>query len=929
MSVKTIPQTKTSSTPIPQVQAASTLGQTRAFTDSIETLEQESTTSDLQRSISATSPPPEKPGDRTPQNSYNFSRISISDYVPAIIQSKLVVGAPGDPYEQEADRMADQVMAMSLPVQKQEETTEEEPEVQTKPIETIQLQETETEVSLKPLIAAIQLQETTEKQVKLKPVTGKVQRQEREENGTVYLKPLANKISLNLQRSIKEINRISRKEDGSFTANESIETRIKSTQGSGDPLPNETRDFMESRFGNDFGNVKIHTGSQAIQLNQELRAQAFTHGENIYFNSGKYEPHSDPGKKLLAHELTHTIQQTGSKIKTKPLALTEKPNKLQRQTSSDLAEQVTLDNNPGFKVHRFFGGLVKAGIKLALSPVKWFLNSLIGDIAGQVIDAIVDNPGQFIGNLFKGIGDGFKNFFSNIGKHLINGLVSWLFGNLGEIKLPETFDLKGFLDILLQLIGATKEHIFELAEQFLGSDIVELIKFVAENGTDFLGNIGKNSDEDGDPNEIPEVQLEAEEGAEEEGGIEAQALTLVENLSPSAKFIFDLFVNIMQNGIGGVWDFIKSSLGTLKTMLMDELQGMVIMEIIEKAVVWIASLLIPGAGAIKAGKAIVDVIKFFIERKEQIKSLVQTIISTIKLVLEGNVQGMAEAIENAMSKAIPMVLGFLASLLGVSGIPSKIKKIFEKLRGPVDKIIGGLFEKVGGLFKGAKEKKKKRRGKRAKTTKSNRPKSSTTMKGQSAGSTTPKRGRKGGATKGNSQQNKSGKTKKEKVSNSKKTKDFIKQVGSEMADSLSSDLLNQNEENQSEDNQQEASENQESDEVATVQEMPERSAKLPIQRAELSSGFHFSHVAIQAQSQSDRLNHPLTTGNTLQKRELTPIVQRSHESPQTAPPSVNSLFSGYAQQRTNEQAPHFVQKEGEEQEKSNHLQLKILNSQSR
>lgn len=927
MSTKIIPQTKTSSTPIPQVQVPSTLGQTRAFSDSIETLEQESTTSDLQRSLFAASPP-ENPGDRTPQNSYNFSRISISDYIPAIVQSKLVVGAPGDPYEQEADRMADRVMAMSLPVQKQEETTEEEPEIQTKPIETVQLPETEAEVNLKPLIAAIQLQENAEEELKLKPLTGRIQRQEREENGTVYLKPLANKISLKVQRNIKESNLISRKENGSFTADDSVESRIKSTQGSGEPLPDETRDFMESRFGNDFSNVKIHTGSQAIQLSQELRAQAFTHGENIYFNSGKYEPHSAAGKKLLAHELTHTIQQTGSKIKTKPLNLTEKPNKVQRQTNSDLAVQVTPANNQGAKVQRFFGSIVKAGLKLALSPVKWFLKSLIGDIAGQVIDALVDNPGGFISNLFKGIGDGFKNFFSNIGKHLINGLVGWLFGNIGEIKLPEKFDLKGFLDILLQIIGATKEHIFELASQAFGTDIVELIKFVAENGTDFLQNIGKNSEEDGDPNAVPEVQLEAEEGAQEqgEGGIEEQALALVENLSPSAKFVFDLFVNVIQGGVGGVWDFIKSSLGTLKGILMGELKDMVIMEIIEKGVTWLLSLLIPGAGAIKAGKAIIDVIKFFVERKEQIKSLVQTIISTIKLVVEGNVKGMSEAIENAMSKAIPTILGFLASVLGVSGITNKIKKVFEKLRAPVDKIIGGLFEKVSSFFKGAKGKKKQAKGKRvAKVKKSNRPKSSGKLKKRSSGSPTPKRGRKGKLTKGNSKKNKAGKIKKDKVKKHKSTKEFLKQVGSEMADSLSSDLLNQNEEDQQEDSQQEESENQEQDEAADIQEMPEKGVKLPIQRTEVSQGFHFSHVSIHAQNKSDRLNHPLTAGNTLQKRKLTHLVQRSHESPQAVLPSVNSLFSGYAQQRNNEQAPHFIQKEGEEKEKNSNLQLKILN----
>ncbi|WP_371357582.1 DUF4157 domain-containing protein, partial [Hydrocoleum sp. CS-953] len=68
---------------------------------------------------------------------------------------------------------------------------------------------------------------------------------------------------------------------------------------------------MESRFGADFGNVRVHTGSQSVQMNKELGAQAFTHGNDVYFNSGKFNPGSSSGKELLAHELTHTIQQTG------------------------------------------------------------------------------------------------------------------------------------------------------------------------------------------------------------------------------------------------------------------------------------------------------------------------------------------------------------------------------------------------------------------------------------------------------------------------------------------------------------------------------------------------------------------------------------------------------------------------------------------
>ncbi len=68
--------------------------------------------------------------------------------------------------------------------------------------------------------------------------------------------------------------------------------------------------FMESRFGTDFSGVKIHTGHTAVQMNQELNAQAFTSGNDIYFNEGKYAPGSESGKHLLAHELTHTLQQS-------------------------------------------------------------------------------------------------------------------------------------------------------------------------------------------------------------------------------------------------------------------------------------------------------------------------------------------------------------------------------------------------------------------------------------------------------------------------------------------------------------------------------------------------------------------------------------------------------------------------------------------
>jgi Domain of unknown function (DUF4157) len=95
------------------------------------------------------------------------------------------------------------------------------------------------------------------------------------------------------------------------TASEAVTNQINASRGGGSRMPENTLNFMESRFNTDFSSVKIHTDSNAVQMSRELNAQAFTVGRDIYFNEGKYSPESDSGKHLLAHELTHTVQQSG------------------------------------------------------------------------------------------------------------------------------------------------------------------------------------------------------------------------------------------------------------------------------------------------------------------------------------------------------------------------------------------------------------------------------------------------------------------------------------------------------------------------------------------------------------------------------------------------------------------------------------------
>jgi len=93
-----------------------------------------------------------------------------------------------------------------------------------------------------------------------------------------------------------------------------LEARIKHLSGRGQPLPEQVRAFFEPRFGHDFSMVRIHTDVQAAELARALNARAFTVGQDVVFGTGQYAPGTAAGMRLLAHELTHVVQQTDAGI---------------------------------------------------------------------------------------------------------------------------------------------------------------------------------------------------------------------------------------------------------------------------------------------------------------------------------------------------------------------------------------------------------------------------------------------------------------------------------------------------------------------------------------------------------------------------------------------------------------------------------------
>lgn len=99
------------------------------------------------------------------------------------------------------------------------------------------------------------------------------------------------------------------KTESSVGSASEFQSKLDRSKGNGQSLDASTRNLMTSRMGVDFREVKIHAGGIAHDMSESLGAQAFTHGRDVYFNVGKFSPETRDGKELLAHELTHTVQQ--------------------------------------------------------------------------------------------------------------------------------------------------------------------------------------------------------------------------------------------------------------------------------------------------------------------------------------------------------------------------------------------------------------------------------------------------------------------------------------------------------------------------------------------------------------------------------------------------------------------------------------------
>ncbi len=246
-----------------------------------------------------------------------FSKESKKPFFNAVsgnaVQTKLTVGEPGDKYEKEADSMADAVV-----------NNASKPDVQHKEISNIQRESLATPLEDEKLGTAEQrmeedklVQEKPEIQKMDAPEEEMVSKMEGEEEEMVSKmegeeqEEMIHKMDAG---SMEEEETLQAKgESGKQTTSTGLSNQIKNKAGSGKKMSANTQAEMENSFGKDFSEVNIHTDQDAVAMNKTLGAQAFTHGKDVFFNTGKYNPETNEGKHLLAHELTHVIQQSDRK----------------------------------------------------------------------------------------------------------------------------------------------------------------------------------------------------------------------------------------------------------------------------------------------------------------------------------------------------------------------------------------------------------------------------------------------------------------------------------------------------------------------------------------------------------------------------------------------------------------------------------------
>lgn len=263
--------------------------------------------------------------------------------------------------------------------------------------------------------------------------------------------------------------------------------------------------------------------------------------------------------------------------------------------------------------------------------------------AASAIDLIISDPIGFLENLLSAVKRGVFQFVDHIWEHLKTGFMEWLFGSLAEmgVSLPKDFSVPSILQLVLDVLGITVDKIRGKVAKIIGERNMAIL---------------------------------------------TAAWEVVETL--------------LKGGPAALWEKIREYVSNLKEMVVDAIQDWLIGSIIRSAVTKIAMMFNPVGAIIQAIMMIYRTVMFFIENIDRILDFVEAIIDSVYNIATGAIGSAADWIEKALARTIPIIIGFLARLLGLSGLTEKIRGFILKVQTRIDHAIDKALEKVlGGIKK--------------------------------------------------------------------------------------------------------------------------------------------------------------------------------------------------------------------------------------
>lgn len=342
----------------------------------------------------------------------------------------------------------------------------------------------------------------------------------------------------------------------------------------------------------------------------------------------------------LTAEYAEKFNELKSGIEDKKQALAEGLAQKYKEAfdKADEALKAIQDSNKGLVTQ------AKEKIAEVAKALMEFKDKLMGILrkGADTIDLILDNPGGFLSNLIAAVKGGFSAFAGNILGHLKRGFIKWLFGALAGtgIEIPSDLTVVSILKMVLGVLGITYDRMRAKAVKLLG---------------------------------------------------------------PTAVAVIEKLVSYLQTLIGGgpaaLWEQIKGDLSNLKDMVIGAIQDWIVTTIVKKAVAKVVSMFNPAGAIIQAIMMIVNVVMFVVERAAQIMEFVESVINSIHAIATGSIGGAISKVEQALGNAVPILIGFLAALIGLGGISAKIKGFITKVQTKVDQAIDKAIKKAVAYIK--------------------------------------------------------------------------------------------------------------------------------------------------------------------------------------------------------------------------------------